>query len=689
MNNFSKSILVLLISALCLPVKGQKVTMGTLLNEMTNREALAKFPEFNYQTKQFSSYDRSAKQPGGENWFANEDRTNFLRREVTENGSEWVMFDSDKPGAIVRWWMTFAGEGAGDGTLRIYIDNAETPTIEGRAFDLMSGGLLAERPLSASVSKTTIHKRRGHNLYLPIPYNSCKVTYQGSGIKENDAGEIMEKSVAVYYNINYREYEAGTDVESFDDNSLQKYLPEIDKAQLSLLNPYSSFFETPADETRKLIKLTAGENIELTLGGEKYIKAFMLKLDAENLPQALRSTVVSMTFDDQKTLSIPLGDFFGTGYEINPYETYYTKVFHNGLMASFWPMPFQETATIEIKNYGDQVVAIHDLQLYTDEWAWDDQSMYFGGTWKQFYDKTTGGGDDPEDLNFVTLEGQGVYVGDLITLFNAASAWWGEGDEKIYVDGEKFPSHFGTGTEDYYGYAWSRPEFFEHPFIAQPDGSGNLDSGTAVNIRFRALDKIPFNEKLKVDMELWHWTTTKVDYAPTTFFYLKPESRAQHDFDPDQAVKNVRFTTSRDEISPIMVKNSIQGEKMEAHRIDGGELLPRSYANWDWEEDAQMVWRQAEIGDVLVLRFKSPKAISDANLELQLTQSGNYGIVTLSVNGSDEVTFDGYAPKIKVEKLEMKKIDIQKGWNTIRVQIKGKNTESSNNVFGLDYLKVK
>jgi hypothetical protein len=301
MNNFSKSILVLLISALCLPVKGQKVTMGTLLNEMTNREALAKFPEFNYQTKQFSSYDRSAKQPGGENWFANEDRTNFLRREVTENGSEWVMFDSDKPGAIVRWWMTFAGEGAGDGTLRIYIDNAETPTIEGKAFDLMSGGLLAERPLSASVSKTTVHKRRGHNLYLPIPYNSCKITYQGSGIKENDAGEIMKKSVAVYYNINYREYEAGTDVESFDDNSLQKYLPEIDKAQLSLLNPYSSFFETPADETRKLIKLNAGENIELTLDGEKYIKAFMLKPDAENLPQALRSTVVSMTFDDQKT----------------------------------------------------------------------------------------------------------------------------------------------------------------------------------------------------------------------------------------------------------------------------------------------------------------------------------------------------------------------------------------------------
>ena len=40
---------------------------------------------------------------------------------------------------------------------------------------------------------------------------------------------------------------------------------------------------------------------------------------------------------------------------------------------------------------------------------------------------------------------------------NPVEAWWGEGDEKVFVDGEKFPSHFGTGTEDYYGYAWCWP----------------------------------------------------------------------------------------------------------------------------------------------------------------------------------------------------------------------------------------
>jgi len=316
--------------------------------------------------------------------------------------------------------------------------------------------------------------------------------------------------------------------------------------------------------------------------------------------------------------------------------------------------------------------------------------MYFGGSWKQFYKKQTGGGDDPEDLNFVKLEGKGVYVGDLVTLYNNAPAWWGEGDEKIYIDGEEFPSHFGTGSEDYYGYAWSRPEFFDHPFIAQPDGSGNMEVGTAVNIRFRALDKIPFNQSLDMNMELWHWRATNVDYAPTTFFYLQPEAKALHEFDPEQAQKTVRFEQkSTGETNPEMTNNSIQGEKMEPFRIDGGKLLPRRYANWDWEEDAQMVWRGTEVGDVLEMRFKSPKSISNADLELQLTQSENYGMVTLSVNNSQEVTFDGYAPEIKVETLQMDDVQIKEGWNTVQVRIKGKNPKATNYVFGLDYLKVK
>ena len=689
MDKQTKITLLAILCGVSFQISAQDITLGSLLKEMTSRESLAKYPDRDFETKQFSSYDRRAKEPGGENWYANQDRTNFIRKEVTENGTEWVMFDSQTPGAIVRWWMTFAGEGAGDGTIRIYIDGEEEPSIEGRAFDLISGGLLAGPPLSVSVAPTTVYKRRGHNLYLPIPYNSCKVTYQGSGIKVNEQGEISDESVAIYYIINYRAYEQGTSVESFNENTMNRYLKEINKAQLTLVHPYSETFRKPANETTKLRKLNAGESMQLRLGGEKYIKAFTLRLEADDKPQALRSTVLSFSFDGKKTLSIPVGDFFGTGYEINPYQTYYTKVFFDGTMASFWPMPFQSEAKIEIKNYGDQLVSIRDINIYTDAWDWDDRSMYFGGSWKQFYKKQTGGKENPEDLNFVTLEGKGVYVGDLVTIYNDAAAWWGEGDEKIYVDGEGFPSHFGTGTEDYYGYAWSRSAFFDHPFIAQPDGSGNMDVGTAVNVRFRALDKIPFNQSLDMNMELWHWTQTHVDYAPTTFFYLRPEAKAIHEFDPEQAKNEVRFASSGEDVNPMMMNNSIQGEKMEAQRIDGGELLPRSYANWDWEEDAHMVWRHAETGDILVLKFKSPKTTENADLELQLTQSKNYGRVTLSVNGSEEISFDGYAPEIKVETLHMDDIDINEGWNSLKVQLKGKNPKASGYVFGLDYLKVK
>ncbi len=161
-------------------------------------------------------------------------------------------------------------------------------------------------------------------------------------------------------------------------------------------------------------------------------------------------------------------------------------------------------------------------------WKWDDRSMYFHATWRQltkvpsFREGTTKPEEGAFDVNFVEVAGQGVYVGDTLTVFNGADAWWGEGDEKIFVDGEVFPSHIGTGTEDYFGYAWCRPEFFASPFHAQPTGAGNLTAGFSVNSRYRALDAIPFTKSVKFDMELWHWANTVVNYAPATFWYARP-----------------------------------------------------------------------------------------------------------------------------------------------------------------------
>ena len=92
----------------------------------------------------------------------------------------------------------------------------------------------------------------------------------------------------------------------------------------------------------------------------------------------------------------------------------------------------------------------------------------------------TRGGNGTTDFRYLTVRGRGVYVGDTLSLNNGSSSWWGEGDEKVYVDyvdadgvgHNARPDHIGTGSEDYYGYAWGHRDLFDTAFIAQPISTG-------------------------------------------------------------------------------------------------------------------------------------------------------------------------------------------------------------------------
>jgi hypothetical protein len=181
--------------------------------------------------------------------------------------------------------------------------------------------------------------------------------------------------------------------------------------------------------------------------------------------------------------------------------------------------------------------------------------MYFGASWHEYFNiktagaESTGGSGKHIDINFVEIAGKGLYAGDAITIFNTADAWFGEGDEKIYVDGETFPSSIGTGTEDYYGYAWCRPEIFSHPFIAQPSGSGNFNPGQTINMRYRVLDAIPFRTSISSNIELWHWVATTMNYALTSYWYIIPPYKNNIDQKPG-SVKNPVATKQSDIIKP-------------------------------------------------------------------------------------------------------------------------------------------
>ena len=146
-------VLVLYVQVSAMAAPKNTVTTESLLLEMIDRDVPARYPDPYYSCRQSSSYDRATVAKDKNNWFANADRSFFLRAEDRHGRHEFAMMDVEGPGAIVRFWMTFAGPGAGQGTLRIYLDGAEDPVVEGPAMAVLSGDLLTREPLASSVSK--------------------------------------------------------------------------------------------------------------------------------------------------------------------------------------------------------------------------------------------------------------------------------------------------------------------------------------------------------------------------------------------------------------------------------------------------------------------------------------------------------------------------------------------------------
>lgn len=107
-------------------------------------------------------------------------------------------------------------------------------------------------------------------------------------------------------------------------------------------------------------------------------------------------------------------------------------------------------------------------------------------------------------------------------------------------NGEDFPSIFGIGTEDYYGYSWGgvSTDFYEHPFHAQPRSNvyNKINRKTAADekntkgyiteTRTRALDVMPFESSLQLDMEGWSWTDCEMEYAVGMYWYGDAETKS-------------------------------------------------------------------------------------------------------------------------------------------------------------------
>jgi len=678
-----KTLCLILFLFIAAPLSAQTITLSTLLDEMIDRDALTRFPDPAYLCLQASSYDRASKSPT-EGWFANNDTAQFIREEMNGDRKEWVLMDADGPGAIVRWWITAPRYRA---TFRIYLDGSSTPAIEAPIGELVGGNFLVGAPLSAE-------KARGRNLYLPIPYaKHCKVTVDN-----------MSEQGNLYYQINYRTYTAGTAVESFTMDKFKSLEEKVNVVQKTLIHraipqdlgqtkiiskggvPQVLFKQTTERQRRAI------GNRRSTQAGQT-LQQIVLRFDprdAELLAQALRSTVLSIKFDDKETVWCPLGDFFGSGVGLNPYRSWYAWVGGDGIMVSLWSMPFRESVEVSLTNYGDQDVRMIHHAFLTAPYQWDDRSMYFHADWRQQREIETVRGNGTMDWNYIKLKGRGVFVGDVLSILNRNPAWWGEGDEKIYVDGETFPSHFGTGTEDYYGYAWCTPAFFESPFHFQPRAEGPSNYGHATNGRVRLLDGIPFTKDFRFDMEVWHWAKTKIDYSVVNFWYGFADTELVGFQPRAEQIAEVK--------SPVTYKTpmslDIPGFKIEKAPT-AGTIQNQGMQGWSregrkWHNDDQLWWTGARPGAKLELILDAEKE-GTYKLVAALTKARDYGIVQFHVNGTkvgDPI--DLYNPDvIPTGTVEIGTVNLKAGKHVVLVEILGKNDAAAPSyMVGIDRLML-
>lgn len=505
---------LLLLIGMSMSAKGsEKVTMESLLKEMVSFEAAAEYPAPFYICKMISSYDRRTVAPDKDGWFANDDGGGYMRVDTIDGRVERVLFDYDGPGAITRIWMTTPFK---NGVVRFYFDGEKNPRFEIQGYDMMRAPFKPGDALSLTHTNYTPEGKGGNTFMLPIPYNkNCRITVQEPN---PDRGTWIQR----YYEINYRTYDKGTEVETFTVDKVNRLQDQLKEVNEALWTP-PTFRKGTKQEVAHWIDPTKLLTMDLPQGSQA-IRTLEIdaKIDRGDYSKMMRRLILKITFDGVETVWVPLGDFSGAGLGAPKMASWYMDADGRGHVISRWVMPYKKNARIEIENLFDFPAHVK-VRTYSDEWTWTQNTLYFHTTWKQEreipinnqYDR------DKENIvwNYIDIQGRGVFRGDLLSLYNFAPNWYGEGDEIMWIDDDVFPSHHGTGTEDHYNCSWAPVVPFHTPWGGAPRADNPTSHGFNAFVRTRNLDGIPFNKRYCFDIEMLSWTPGKVDYAVTNYWY--------------------------------------------------------------------------------------------------------------------------------------------------------------------------
>ena len=228
-----------------------------------------------------------------------------------------------------------------------------------------------------------------------------------------------------------------------------------------------------------------------------------------------RDIIIRMYWDGMEYPSVecPVGDFFACGWgEYAPVSSLAVCVNPGSAFNCYWEMPFKKHARITIENRDDEPMVLFYQIDYTLTEVPDDIGYFhaqFRRTnplpYKEVYTIVDG------------IEGKGQYVGTYMAWGVNNNGWWGEGEIKFYMDGDKeFPTICGTGTEDYFCGSYNfenkktgQYEAFTTPYsglaqVLRPDGVYRSQMRFGL-YRWHIRDPIRFESDLRVTIQALGW----------------------------------------------------------------------------------------------------------------------------------------------------------------------------------------
>ncbi|MEG1611628.1 MAG: glycoside hydrolase family 172 protein [Alistipes sp.] len=255
-----------------------------------------------------------------------------------------------------------------------------------------------------------------------------------------------------------------------------------------------------------------------------------------------RKTILRIYWDNETEPSVecPIGDFFCSGWGVySPLTSLAVCVNPGSAFNCYWQMPFRKKCKITMQNIDpDNEMRVYYQINYTLTEVPKD-AAYFHAQFRRSNPNMTS-----DHVLVDGIKGKGQYVGTYLAWQVNNSGWWGEGEIKFFMDGDKkFPTICGTGTEDYFCGSYNfenkttrQYEEFTTPYsglhqIIRPDGVYRSQQRFGM-YRWHILDPIRFEQDLKVTIQDLGWRNDgryldqKSDISSVSFWY-QSEPHAQ------------------------------------------------------------------------------------------------------------------------------------------------------------------